>query len=200
MTKGALETIELLKTLDGMPEPRIAKHLSFYELARKAPDKSVIVELGSWRGLGTIALAYGTLAGKCVRVLTYDSYSDRVGWVGEKYPKTDELDFWKNIKASGLAEKDITQMRVSFEYGARHFPYKNYISLLVWDGGCEDAMENVKPWLNLMIPGGIVAFHYLRDDTLGSISVGDELMKMGYTDKLEYPGCVYTLQAPKNGK
>jgi predicted O-methyltransferase YrrM len=196
MTKTEDEVIEFLRELDPMPDPRVGKARTFYQLAKSAPKDTAIVELGTWRGIGTIALSYGALAGNGARVHTIDAYSGMVGWAGEHYNADEYIAYQKNI-AVAIHIDPILHVG-NFETFAINFD--SPISLLIWDGGVNEAWKDVSPWLHRIISGGIIAIRYIGDGTLGSLDVEKMLAKVGYSGKQVYQGFIYTLRRGRHAK
>jgi hypothetical protein len=131
---------------------RYQKTLSFYKLAMEAKG-GAIVELGAYRGYGTIALCKGAERGLGQEVHPVDLYADMNGWAGESYSTRDEKIFWKNVDHAGV--KPILH-RNSFIREAS-FWNGDPVSLLIWDGGVTPALEDVAAWLKHIIPGGVLA-------------------------------------------
>ncbi len=106
----------------------LAKQLT--ELASQV-DEGVIVELGSYHGKGTVALA------KEAKVLVYsiDDFRLKRGWIGEKYEPSDEEIFWEAVE--GL---EVVQLKMSFDDAIA--VWEEPIGLLYWDPGMTNRFEN----------------------------------------------------------
>ena len=134
-----------------------------YELAQTAAREGVIVEIGSYRGLSTVALAKGSLRGHKIPVYAIDPHeyvdpgicTGRSGWC---YDPQDNVAFLKNILFAGVAEKVRLINLLSFEAVAG---WDKPISLLYIDGNheYEAAERDFSEWSRFVLNGGHVVFH-----------------------------------------
>jgi hypothetical protein len=70
---------------------------ALWQLASEVPAGFQIVELGSFRGRSTLALAYGSYAGQRNRVYAVDPHADYVGPNGGVYGPQDQADLYRHI-------------------------------------------------------------------------------------------------------
>ena len=150
------KTINTIKKIDGWLTDNEAKLL--YNLAKNAPNKGVIVEIGSWKGKSTIALANGSREGKKIKVYAIDPHigSEEHQKKGKKIWTFDE--FKKNIKKAKLNDFVIPLKMTSKEANKK---FNKKIELIFIDGAHD--YQNVKTdyelWFPKIVDGGIIAFH-----------------------------------------
>ncbi len=150
-----------------------------YELARRASEGGVIVEIGSYRGLSTVALARGSLGGPRIPVYAVDPHERIEGCRPEEaYGSKDGAVWIRNILFSGVAEIVRPIHLFSYEAVGR---WKKPISLLWIDGNHE--YETVKrdfvELSKFVIPEGYSAFHDSIEPGGGPYRVVQEILQEG---------------------
>lgn len=134
------------------------------QLASKVTE-GVIVELGSFHGKGTIALAKEAK----VFVFSIDDFSEKRGWINERYGPEDEAIYWKNIEEAGVIDK-VIQMKMTVEEAAGR--WEQDIGLLYWDLGMRDRIrDDFASWNPHVIEGGLFIIKDTPQDNLGSFTV-----------------------------
>jgi len=167
----------------------------FYSYAKQA-EEGCIVELGTYRGRGAIALALGTRDGHGLKVYTIDDYSERKGWIGESYGSEDKGRFLVNIKAAGL-EEDITLLQMDILKAAVAFRkrWEEGISLLLWDAGVPDRIEeDFDAWKDYIVPGGVFLMKDAQDYCLGSNNIIAWVEKSGGWEIVRYDSLITALR------
>lgn len=146
-------------------------------LAEAVPDGACIVELGTYHGKGTIALAQGVvLSGRDVEVITVDDYQEKKGWIGEIYVPEDAAIFYENVKNAGL---HVTHSRMAFDDAVQL--WTRPIGLLYWDPGCVERFENDwNKWSPFIIPGGVFIAKDTAQGHLGTVPVLDQVIGQGW--------------------
>jgi predicted O-methyltransferase YrrM len=148
-------------------------------LAENVPEGSCIVELGTYRGKGTIALAHGAPEG--VEVITVDDYQEKRGWIGEIYVPEDAQIFYENVRK---AQVHVTHSRMNFDDAVAM--WTRSIGLLYWDPGCVDRFENDwNKWSPFIIPGGVFIAKDTAQGHLGTFPVIDQAVSQGW-EKFNY--------------
>jgi hypothetical protein len=154
-----------------------------YELAQEASGEGVIVEIGSYCGLSTIALAKGSSRNRGVPVFAIDphEYVDPGGSVGRggwDYVPGDNIAFFKNVLFSGMAKNVRPINLLSWAAAAA---WDRPISLLWIDGnhGYEAARRDFVDWSKFVIQGGYIAFHDSIDPADGPFQVVQEALQEG---------------------
>ena len=157
--------------------------ICLYELAQEASVGGVIVEIGSYCGLSTIALAKGSSRNRGIPVFAIDPHEivdpgesvERGGW---HYVRQDNVAFFKNALFSGMAENVRPIQLLSWEAVKG---WNKPISLLWIDGNHE--YEAVKrdfvEWSKFVIEGGYLAFHDSIDPGAGPCRVVQEALQEG---------------------
>lgn len=143
-------------------------------LAEQVPEGSCIVELGTYHGKGTIALAQGVaLSGANVEVITVDDFKEKKGWIGEHYGPEDALIFYKNIESCEL-QVQIIHSRNSFDCAVEM--WTRPIGLLYWDPGVPNRFENDwLKWSPFIISGGVFIAKDTAQGHLGTFPVIERL-------------------------
>jgi predicted O-methyltransferase YrrM len=125
---------------------------ALYRLARDLPEDAVVVEIGSYRGKSTLALAQGLADGRGGTVHAIDPHpSYRV------YGEDDGVVLARNVRESGLAN-----IRVIEDYS--HNVIKSFegpIHMLWIDGDHEypAVRQDFLDYTPLLVDGGVVALH-----------------------------------------
>ena len=156
---GDMQTISAYsnaaKLLDGVegwqtPLEGFALHL----FAAKGPEKGAIVEVGSFKGLGTCYLGLGSKSAGREKVYAVDSFAE----AGMSDSATYFDDFMANVKKAGLSMQVRPVPKTSVEAAKE---WDKEIRLLFLDG--EHTYDAVKTdftlWSKHVVPNGIIAFH-----------------------------------------
>jgi predicted O-methyltransferase YrrM len=141
------------------------KELSFlYKIAKKLKCEGVIVEIGSWTGSSTIALAKGSKKGNKLKVYAVDhhkgspEFSDYCKNALKEMGGSSLGNFMENIKREKVDDLIIPVISNSEECAPN---FNLPISLLFIDGS--HTYENVKRdfqlWYPKLIKKGIILFH-----------------------------------------
>lgn len=151
-----------------MNPPAVEKLL--YEMARDA-EGGVIVELGSFKGTGTIVLCRGAKDGNGVDVFSVDDFEFRTGWIGEMYGSANE-ELWHNaLKDAGFK---AFQVKAAFHMAAKM--WKLPIALLYWDPGVPDRFWNDWiDWHQFIIVGGAMLIKDTPHNNMGTFKFIDEI-------------------------
>lgn len=180
--------MDILFELDEMPRLRLEKCKSLMQLASDV-KQGVIVELGTYVGLGAIALAL--TADEGTHIFTIDDYVDKRGWASEHYGEEDHLRFQNNINQAGMGDK-ITLVRNECLAACQEWQLP--IDLIFWDLGINGRLrEDFTCWSKHLKRGGIFAIH----DTLNQILGSRQIIKdSGYTYREMLPGGVFVMVKP----
>jgi len=175
-----------------MPGPRLAKCDTLYGLAQRSGGN--IVELGTFRGCGSIALAYGARAhlGSDAHVWTIDDYEEKRGWAAEVY-LPDDLDICRdNLRSAGV-EDTVTVICAEVQAAAAQWELP--VNLLFWDLGINGRLaEDFDAWAPHLVVGGTFAIHDTMDRKLGSSQLVERAVASGnWMDGGFLPGGVQVL-------
>lgn len=143
-----------------------------FELAADVQD-SCIVEVGSFRGKSTVALALGSQQGFDAPVFAIDPHEPFTGVVGGEFGPNDRIAFYKNMLRTGCGETVrlinlLSQMVAS--------AWSKPIGLLWLDGdhSYDAVRSDFRGFDPYVIANGFVAFHDSLDPNLGPAQVIDE--------------------------
>jgi len=148
-----------------------------FEAAYSLPGPANIVEIGSFRGRSTCALASGC-RGTEKRVFAIDTFDGN----DCDFPARNFLDeFSGNVKRCGLSEYVVPMVGVSREIART---WSEPISLLFIDGSHkhEDVLADFDGFFPHVVPGGMVAFHDVCDDWPGVLQAWNDTAKQRLTD------------------
>lgn len=167
-----------VQNIDGWLSVREATAL--YDLARATAGP--IIEIGSYWGRSTAALALGAMAGQGAELFAIDSFigvppvdrqtehGARPGWKGSSPSQLLE-----NLTAAGVRGKVTIVAKASAD-AANDVP--DECGLLFIDGGhqYEEVLVDMQLYLPKVAPGGMVVLHDCWDCDPGVVQAVDELM------------------------
>jgi hypothetical protein len=136
-------------------------------------DEGCIVEVGSWRGMSTIALAKGAR----VPVYAIEPHEEFTGVLGGAFGPADRRAFFENLLGAGVVEQ-VRLVNLSSEVVAPGWQLP--VGLLWIDGdhryeAVRRDFESWEPHLH-----GKVAFHDAIQETLGPFQLIEELLADGF--------------------
>jgi hypothetical protein len=140
-----------------------------FELASQVSD-GCIVEVGSYRGRSTVALALGSLHGSNVPVYAIEPHEVFTGVLGGRFGPGDRAEFFKNMLRTNCAEI-VRPISVSSEVISKG--WDKPIGLLWIDGDhkYEAVKQDFACWESFVLSQGLVAFHDSLDENLGPARV-----------------------------
>ncbi len=130
-------------------------------LATQVPD-GCIVELGSFRGRSTAALALGSASANRVPVYAIEPHEVFTGVHGGKFGPQDRGGFFETMLKLGVFET-VRLVNLSSEFLANRWPHP--VRLLWVDGDHSDAgvERDLNCWLPKLHPQAVIAFHDAAD-------------------------------------
>ena len=145
-----------------------------HELARAA-DGGCIVEVGSWRGRSTVALALGAREGAGAPVFAVDPHEEFTGVLGGKFGPEDRAAFYRAMLETGCW-REVRLLNASSELLAPQ--WERPVALLFLDGDHRDeaVRRDFHLWLPHLAPGANVAFDDSRDPGLGPTRLVRDLL------------------------
>ena len=135
------------------------------------PGPGVTLEIGSFKGLATVALAYGARHGGHDRVHTVDPHTgDRQDLEARAADAlSSETDFRRNLERAGLAGEVVAYTMTSDELSSRWSAGR--IRVLFVDGwhSYDAVASDLRNWVPRLAPGGVIVVDdYLNyDDVRG---------------------------------
>jgi predicted O-methyltransferase YrrM len=156
-------------------------------LAAQVPPGQVIVEVGSFRGRSTIALAFGAQPG--VIVYAVDPHEEHEVQ-GLPFGMADNQAFMSNVSRAGMGNKIRVVNLLSRD--ALVIKTRHDIGLVFVDGAHEYSEVGVDSiiWGNALVVGGLLAFHDSTGTWAAPTQVADGIATMKNWTELE--GCAYT--------
>ncbi len=130
-----------------------------YELAKKVSAQGEIVEIGSYKGKSTIALASGLYASKKLGKIWAIDPHEGIIKEGQHFPNKKTFnDFKKNIQTAGV--ESLVQPVVETSRKAAK-EWNQPIRLLFLDGlhDYQHTVEDYRIWSPWVVKGGVIAFH-----------------------------------------
>ncbi|MCW2924727.1 MAG: hypothetical protein JWM98_2131 [Thermoleophilia bacterium] len=141
-----------------------------------AVGRSHVVEIGSFRGRSTIALALGAPAH--VSVIAVDPHEEFVGEHGGHFGPADRVAFFENLLREGVADR---VRLINLPSVAAAAAVEGPVHLLWVDGDHSDAgvTADFHTWQRTLAPRATVAFHDAADPTTGPGRVAAEAVASG---------------------
>ncbi len=175
-----------LQRLLGLTEGMISMEEGrlLYDLAR-AVQGAAVVEVGSYRGRSTVALARGSLDGHRVPVYAIDPHENFEGVLGGQFGHEDRGAFMSAMLATGSFEV-VRLINLSSELVTP--AWSEPIGLLWIDGDhrYEGVRRDFECWAPHLAEGAVVAFDDATDPELGPWKLLEELSAAG---RLEASAC-----------
>lgn len=135
---------------------------ALHEAARHLPasiQTPMIVEIGSWKGRSTIALAMGVSARGSGRVFAIDPHRGSRDLIEKHGPIDSYAEFEENIRRANVSEI-ITALRTTSHLGRTQFG-DNSVHLLFIDGSheYEDVLQDINDWIPALANRAHVIFN-----------------------------------------
>ncbi len=188
----AASALEPMRPLFKWPNVRWQKCLALYTLARDV-EFGPIVELGTYHGCGTLALALGNRDGARVPLYTIDPFVDYDGWIGgEHYGPADYDVFARNVETLGMQD-EIGLIPKKSEDALRkwHTPYE----LLFWDICGDRLYHDYEGWYPHCAKGGQIVIKDLSSWQFGTARVFDHAIQNGFEPHTYHlPGLMWSLR------
>ena len=157
-----------------------------YRLAVQA--QGAIVEIGSYRGLSTIVLAFGARAGAGGPVYAIDPHEEFTEPSGFHFGHEDAAVFMRNMLNAKVA--DVVRM-VQLPAGAVALNIP--IGLLWIDGNHEQALDDARQFIWQVASGGRIAFH---DTPLPGVRAAIAFSESAGFQQVETVGGITVLEWP----
>ncbi len=180
----------LLDGVEGWMPMEDARYLS----ERACSCGGDVVEIGSYRGRSTIALAHGLARSGLpgTQVYAIEPHAPARGIYGAAFGPEDRRHFFANVLAAGLAER-IALINLPSHRAAR--AWEGEIALLFIDGDHRYAQvkRDAALWTPFLRPGGLVIFDDARMAQDGPSRVIGELLDSGAFERGEGTGKLQAL-------
>lgn len=134
---------------------------ALHEAARNFPGREPlnVVEIGSWKGRSTVALALGLCGRGNGRVYAIDPHTGSREHI-DAYGRVDTFsDFLQNIDKAGLADV-VEPIRTTSHEASVRFE-RNSVNVLFIDGSHEyqDVLTDIEDWAPILADTAVVAFN-----------------------------------------
>lgn len=159
-------------------------------MASSVQCDQVIVEIGSYRGRSSVALALGSIMNNCNRVYAIDPHDEFVGVLGGLFGPDDQAELYKNIVKTDVGNV-VSVISIPSVNASKCWPSKN-IGFLWIDGDhrYNSVRSDFEAWQPFVAVNGIIAFHDSNID--GVKLLIDELIQtniirqLGVVDSLSW--------------
>lgn len=185
-----------VRQIDGWLSPHEARLL--YQIAKSVSVDGDIVEIGSWKGKSTIALAYGIKASGIKRTIAAVDPHKGIVLPGQNKPmESTRTRFMRHIRISKV--DDIVRPYVMTSLQASKI-WNTPIAVLFIDGIHDyvHAKEDYINWIHYVVDNGVIAFH---DCFCGVDEVGMAALEvMAHADTISDIGTVGSILYGIKGK
>jgi len=187
------ETMTRISALKGWVDDGECELL--YDIASQIDDHC-IVEIGSYRGKSTMALALGSKAGYAVEVFAIDPQVMFESAAGTRFngPRAKE-EFFRNVVEFGVGDV-VYVINLTSAQVAR--AWKLPIGFLFLDGDHERAVEDFRLWDPYIVEGGLLGVHDFETWEVPRLAYR-EALNAGY-EEVERMGGLAILQKPNPRK
>jgi predicted O-methyltransferase YrrM len=145
-----------------------------YDLARAASG-GCIVEIGTFHGKSTVALALGAQAGSKAKVYGVDPLVTYVGAFGRTITAAEKIVLFQNLLVAGVAEH-VWLLQTTSARAACGFAEPVALLWVDGDHSYEGVKGDLESWAPHVVPGGILAFHDSLSPRLGVGRFLEELL------------------------
>lgn len=148
-----------------------------HELASKVKE-GCIVEVGSYRGKSTVALATGSQQGHNVPVFAIDPHESFVGPVGGVFGPQDRSAFFSNMLRTGCTES-VRLINLPSQSVVETWSHSIGLLWLDGDHNYDAVARDFFGFAPFVLPGGHIALHDSLDKGLGPAQVIGEALESG---------------------
>jgi hypothetical protein len=153
----------------------------------------VIVEVGSYRGRSTVALALGTRAGHGRPVYAVDPHEPFTGVLGGQFGPEDRGAFYRAMLTTGCY-RDVRLINLASSVVA---PNWNQAVGLLWIDGDHTLVgvtADFSAWRSHLTPDALVIFDDAVDPAIGPYQLLEGLLANGEVDEMDGSGKIRTVR------
>ncbi len=149
--------LDIIMSVEGQISCSEANQL--INLAQNIAKDAVIVEIGTYRGRSTVALAFGSISGNRNRVYAIDPHTEFRGAFGGEFGPQDQAELYQNLVKARVGDMVAVVSLPSVD-AAKSWSLRN-VGLLWIDGdhSYEAVQADYEAWCNFLVKDGIIAFH-----------------------------------------
>jgi predicted O-methyltransferase YrrM len=174
-TKTA-KLVRRVLAIEGMLTGDEAKEL--IRLAAQVGEDSCVLEVGSYRGRSTTALAFGAKIGGNAPVYAIEPHEQFFGLMGGRLGPADRLAFFRNLVKAEVVER-VRLVNLSSEVVSKGWSRPIGMLWLDGDHSFDGVTRDFEAWAPFLVPEAVVAFHDAQDPMLGPRQVIDRLLADG---------------------
>jgi hypothetical protein len=167
--------------------------LLLYELARLV-SSGCIVEVGSYRGRSTVALARGSAAGSNVPVYAVEPHEEFVGVLGGVFGPEDRAAFFQTMLRTG-AYRQVRLVNLSSEVLSGGWMVPVALLWLDGDHAYQSVRRDFDAWAPHLTAGCDLVLDDAADPELGPFRLAEELGSEGW-ERVRLVGRVLHLRRP----
>ena len=165
-------------------------------LAAMVHGESCVLEVGSYRGRSTTALALGVQMGGNAPIYAIDPHEPFHGVLGGTFGPADRRAFFRNLVKAGVVEQ-VRLVNLSSEIVSKGWTKPIGLLWLDGDHSYEGVQRDFDAWAPFLIPHAVVAFHDACDPALGPRQLVDRLLASGDFERLGAVGELVALRKYK---
>lgn len=155
--EAAFDDLRFVTNIEGQISER--EVITLMDLAASLHAGTTIVEIGSYRGKSTLALAFGSRRGYGNKVYAVDPHLDFIGVLGAIFGPNDLKALYQNIVAANVGDTVFVVSLPSVE--ASKAWQSTSIELLFIDGdhSYDGVKSDYESWIPYVVKNGLIAFH-----------------------------------------
>lgn len=161
--------------IEGGTSAEEIEHL--FALAQCVRD-GCIVEIGSWRGRSTAALALGSQKAYKIPIYAIEPHEEFLGVYGGRFGSADRVKFFENMLQIGALDV-VRLVNLSSSYVTRSWPMPVGLLWIDGDHRYQAVRNDVLCWLPHLRPDATIVFDDAVDPRIGPYHVVEELVRGG---------------------
>jgi hypothetical protein len=155
--------LKKILSVEGQISP--SECLLLFDLASQI-SSGCIVEIGSYRGRSTVALALGSLANNRVPIYAIEPHEPFKGALGGDFGPKDRVVFLENILRTGVGEM-VHLVNLRSEVVSKGWNKQTSLLWIDGDHRYPAVKRDFDCWEPFVVKGGLIAFHDSMNPNLG---------------------------------
>ena len=183
-----------LRVVAGIPGMITMEEADFLYRLAASVSTGCIVEVGSYRGRSTTALALGAgSSGRQIPVFAVDPHEERTGAMGGQFGAEDRAQFFRSM-LSTKCYRIVRLVNLSSETVSPGWSSPVGLVWLDGDHTHEAVRRDVEAWMPHLVSGGLIAFHDAQKPDLGPAMLIEEMVRSGDHEELEGAGSIRVIR------